>query len=149
MSTSPLFEKVAECLYRNPSIGTYYALAKVKGKPHKRSLKTTDLAEAKRKLRDYRAEVEVTPWSGQSHRPAGVRKIPVNDPRPGGINPRQQGDHTEKGAAPLGRYARAQFEEIRRAEMAGVPQAWHKLAESTSPRLASRRRRRRYLPFAA
>jgi integrase len=66
MSTSPLFEKVAECLYRNPSSRTYYALVKVKGKQHKRSLKTTDLAEAKRKLRDYRAEVEVTtPGAGK------------------------------------------------------------------------------------
>ena len=66
MSTSISFEKVAECLYRNPSSRAYYALVKVKGKQHKRSLKTTDLAEAKRKLRDYRAEVEVTtPGAGK------------------------------------------------------------------------------------
>ena len=66
MSTSTSFEKIAECLYRNPSSRTYYALVKVKGKQHKRSLKTLDLAEAKRKLRDYRAEVEVTaPGAGK------------------------------------------------------------------------------------
>jgi integrase len=66
MITSSSFEKIAECLYRNPSSRTYYALVKVKGKQHKRSLKTTDLAEAKRKLRDYRAEVEVTiPGAGK------------------------------------------------------------------------------------
>jgi integrase len=66
MSTSISFEKVAECLYRNPSSRAYYALVKVKGKQHKRSLKTTELAEAKRKLRDYRAEVEVTtPGAGK------------------------------------------------------------------------------------
>ena len=66
MSNSPSFEKVAECLYRNPSSQTYYALVKVKGKQHKRGLKTTDLAEAKRKLRDFRAEVEVTtPGAGK------------------------------------------------------------------------------------
>jgi hypothetical protein len=67
LSTSPSFEKIAECLYRNPSSRAYYALLKVKGKQHKRSLKTTDLAEAKRKLRDYRAEVEqTTPKAGKT-----------------------------------------------------------------------------------
>ena len=66
MSTSPSFEKIAECLYRNPSSRVYYALVKVKGKQHKRSLKTKDLAEAKRKLRDYRDELEVTaPGAGK------------------------------------------------------------------------------------
>ena len=66
MSASPSFEKVAECLYRNPSSRTYYALVKGKGKQHKRSLRTTDLAKAKRKSRDYRAEVEVTtPGAGK------------------------------------------------------------------------------------
>jgi len=41
-------------------------LPEAKGKQHKRRLKTTDLAEAKRKLRDYRAEVEVTtPGAGK------------------------------------------------------------------------------------
>jgi len=70
MSNSTSFEKKAECLYlyRNPALKTktYYALVKVKGKQHKRSLKTTDLAEAKRKLRDYRTEVEAaTPGAGK------------------------------------------------------------------------------------
>lgn len=67
MGTNSSFEKVAECLYRNPSSKTYYALVKVKGKQHKRSLKTTDLPEAKRKLRDYRSELEqIIPKSGKT-----------------------------------------------------------------------------------
>jgi integrase len=66
MSTSPSFEKVAECLYRNPSSGSYYAVLKVKGKQFKSSLKTKDLAEARRKLRDKRTELEVTaPGAGK------------------------------------------------------------------------------------
>ena len=64
--SSSSFEKVAECLYRNPSSRTYYALVKVRGKQFKQSLKTTDLPEAKRKLRDYRASLEVAkPSSGR------------------------------------------------------------------------------------
>ena len=51
------FKKAAECLYRNPPSRTYYPLAKSKGKQHKWSLKTFDLAEGQHKLRDYRAEV--------------------------------------------------------------------------------------------
>jgi hypothetical protein len=41
---------------------TYYALVKVKGKQHKRSLKTFDLAEAKRKLREHRADQAELPF---------------------------------------------------------------------------------------
>jgi integrase len=45
----------------------YYALVKVQGKQFKQSLKTKDLAEAKRKLRDYRSSLEVTkPSSGRA-----------------------------------------------------------------------------------
>jgi integrase len=63
---SSSFEKVGECLYRNSSSRTYYALVKVRGKQFKQSLKTKDLPEAKRKLRDYRASLEVAkPYSGR------------------------------------------------------------------------------------
>jgi integrase len=37
--SSSSFEKVAECLYRNPSSRTYYALVKVRGKQFKQSLR--------------------------------------------------------------------------------------------------------------
>ena len=57
MSVSPSFEKVGECLYRNPSSGTYYALVKVGGKQIKNSLKTPNLAEARRKLKDFRNDI--------------------------------------------------------------------------------------------
>jgi integrase len=50
--------KVAECLYRNQSSGTYYALVKRGGKQFRRSLKTTDRAMAGRLLVDYRRKVE-------------------------------------------------------------------------------------------
>ena len=42
-----------ECLYRHHA-GTYYALVKVGGKQIKRSLKTSDLALAKRRVSDFR-----------------------------------------------------------------------------------------------
>ena len=41
------FNKVAECLYRNGN-RLYYGLVKVNGKQIRRSLKTNDLAIAKR-----------------------------------------------------------------------------------------------------
>jgi integrase len=44
---------VGECLYRHHA-GTYYALVKVSGKQIKRSLKTADLALAKRRIADFR-----------------------------------------------------------------------------------------------
>lgn len=49
--------KVAECLYRNQSSGTYYALVKKNGKQIKRTLKTQDRKLAERRLRDFRREV--------------------------------------------------------------------------------------------
>jgi hypothetical protein len=58
MSTNPLFEKIAECLYLNPSSPQYYALLKIKGKQIKRSLKTGHLPEARRKLDDFRRDQE-------------------------------------------------------------------------------------------
>jgi integrase len=45
--------RVGECLYRH-HVGTYYALVKVGGKQIKRSLKTSDLALAKRRLAEFR-----------------------------------------------------------------------------------------------
>lgn len=44
---------IGECLYRHHA-GTYYALVKVGGKQIKRSLKTSDLALAKRRVADFR-----------------------------------------------------------------------------------------------
>jgi integrase len=44
------FRKVGECLYRYSSNGVYYARFKVDGKEIRRSLETTDPAEARRKL---------------------------------------------------------------------------------------------------
>ena len=58
MSNGSSFEKVGECLYRNPSSEGYYALVKVRGKQIKRSLRTKHLAEARRKLRDFKADLE-------------------------------------------------------------------------------------------
>ena len=60
MRKQAAFEKVGECLYRNPSSGTYYAILKVKGKQLKESLKTKNLPEARRKLKDKRNEVFLT-----------------------------------------------------------------------------------------
>jgi integrase len=55
--TEPLFVKVAECLYRNRSSGTYFALVKRKGKQIRQSLKTKDRKLAERRLRDFRVKV--------------------------------------------------------------------------------------------
>jgi integrase len=66
MGKSPSFEKVGECLYRNPSSRSYYAVIKVRGKQIKRSLTTRDLPEAKRKLLDFKKEQErIDPEAGQ------------------------------------------------------------------------------------
>jgi len=51
-------EKVSECLYRLPSTGGYYARVSTKGKEIRRSLKTKDCDLAKRRLRDFRKELE-------------------------------------------------------------------------------------------
>ncbi len=50
-------KKVAECLYRNGN-KTYFALLKVSGKQIKRSLKTDDMAIAKRRLAELRAKAQ-------------------------------------------------------------------------------------------
>lgn len=53
---SQILKPVGECLYRN-GIGTYFAIIKVSGKQIKRSLKTNDLALAKRRLSELRQKV--------------------------------------------------------------------------------------------
>jgi hypothetical protein len=101
MSSSLSFEKVAECLYRNPSSTKYYGLIKVKGKQHKRSLKTTDLAEAKRKLRDYRVELEGTsPKAGK----VTVGEFVENTYKPFKTN-RRQPDKTRRSCSARRNYA--------------------------------------------
>ena len=55
-SSEPLFVKVAECLYRNRSSGTYFALVKRKGKQIRKSLKTKDRKLAERRLREFRKD---------------------------------------------------------------------------------------------
>ena len=50
-------KKVAECLYRNGN-RVYFALIKVRGKQIKRSLKTEDMALAKRRLSELRKKAE-------------------------------------------------------------------------------------------
>lgn len=55
-----VFKKVGECLYRYVPTGTYYARIKRPGKEVRRSLGTTDLATAKRKLADLHKEVDRT-----------------------------------------------------------------------------------------
>lgn len=72
MSEEPTFVKVAECLYRNRSSGTYFALVKKKGKQIRRSLKTKDRKLAERRLRDFRAKV------GKLTAPASERKVPLS-----------------------------------------------------------------------
>lgn len=54
---SPVFRKVAECLYKHESSGTYYALVKKGGKQFRRSLKTDDRQLANRRLADFREKV--------------------------------------------------------------------------------------------
>ena len=58
MSASSSFEKVGECLYRNPSSGTYFARVKLRGKEIKQTLKTKNLATARRKLKDFKRDLE-------------------------------------------------------------------------------------------
>jgi len=67
---APQLVKVAECLYRNRSSGTYFALVKRKGKQFRKSLKTKDRKLAERRLRDYREQV------GQLNASSEERKIP-------------------------------------------------------------------------
>jgi integrase len=49
--------KIGECLYRNETSGTYYALVKRQGRQIRRSLKTNDRALAQRRLAEFRESV--------------------------------------------------------------------------------------------
>ena len=51
------FKKVAENLYRLNQTGGYYALVKRGGKQIRRSLKTKDRALAKRRLNDFKKQI--------------------------------------------------------------------------------------------
>ena len=51
-------QKVAECLYRHASSGTYYGLLKRSGKQYRRSLKTKDRKLAERFLAEFRQKVD-------------------------------------------------------------------------------------------
>ena len=64
------FAKVGECLYRNPSSGTYYALVKRNGKQIRKSLRTQDRKLAERRLKEFREQV------GQLKATATERKQP-------------------------------------------------------------------------
>lgn len=56
-SGEPSFKWVAECLYRHPNTGKYYALVKKNGKQIRRSLKTTNRQLADRRLADFRSKI--------------------------------------------------------------------------------------------
>lgn len=53
-----VFVKVAECLYRNRSSGTYYALIKRNGKQIRKSLRTQDRKLAERQLKEFRERTQ-------------------------------------------------------------------------------------------
>lgn len=57
VSAKPAYRHVGENLYRRISSGTYYALLKKGGKQFRRSLKTSDIALARRRLSELREEV--------------------------------------------------------------------------------------------
>ena len=62
------FSKVAECLYRNQSSGTYYALVKRSGSQIRRSLKTKDRKLAERRLKDFREQADRLSSNGKDKR---------------------------------------------------------------------------------
>jgi len=55
----PVFQKVAENLYRLESSGGYYVLVKKSGKQFRRSLKTKDRKLAERRLKELKAQIGV------------------------------------------------------------------------------------------
>lgn len=60
--------KIGECLYRNATSGTYYALVKHLGRQIRRSLKTTDKTLAQRRLAEFRKSVaRLNNDSGKRH----------------------------------------------------------------------------------
>jgi integrase len=55
--TQSVMLKIGECLYRNETSGTYYALVKRHGRQIRRSLKTNDKTLAQRRLAEFRESV--------------------------------------------------------------------------------------------
>jgi len=87
-NSEPVFVKVAECLYRNRSSGTYFALIKRKGKQIRKSLKTKDRKLAERRLREFRDKVGLlsaaaperkTPFSILAERWLKVHNVTLKD----------------------------------------------------------------------
>lgn len=62
------FAKVAECLYRHRSSGTYYGLVKRSGKQFRRSLRTTDRQLANRRLSEFRSKLGIGLHSRETSR---------------------------------------------------------------------------------
>jgi hypothetical protein len=60
MSHKTTFEKAGECLYRNSSSGTYFALVKLKGKQFRQGLRTDNLSEARRRLAEFKRDLDRT-----------------------------------------------------------------------------------------
>ena len=56
-SVTPVFRKVAECLYRHARTGTYYGLVKKSGRQFRKSYKTTERKLAERSLAEFRQKV--------------------------------------------------------------------------------------------
>lgn len=58
--SSPAFRKISSVpnLYRREATGVYYLLVKRKGRQFRRSLRTTDFALAKRRLREFESKAE-------------------------------------------------------------------------------------------
>jgi hypothetical protein len=61
MGSQASFKKIGECLYRNSSSLKYYALLKLRGKQIRSGLKTTNLGEARRKLKTF--DVTLGGWT--------------------------------------------------------------------------------------
>jgi hypothetical protein len=73
-STFGVFRKVGKCLYRYSSNGVNYARFKTDGKEIRRSLETTDPAEARRKLS---AEKEKERQTDRSQGKLMLRERPI------------------------------------------------------------------------
>ncbi len=58
MGAGESLKRAGECLYRHPTSLRYYAVVRVRGKQYKASLKTDKLVVAKRKLKDFRNDLD-------------------------------------------------------------------------------------------
>ena len=71
------FEKVAPNLYRYSTSGAYFARAKRQGRRVHRSLKTSDLKVAQRKLLDFLKDIDrLESTGGQSDARRAGRRLP-------------------------------------------------------------------------